>query len=70
MSLPVPCHFRAFADYTQLYVHCRRDEMTSAARRLEHCITDVGSWMSANRLKLNTDKTELRTLGWVEIQSC
>jgi len=37
--------------------------MTSAASRLEHCITDVGSWMSANRLKLNTDKTELLWAG-------
>jgi len=52
-------NFHAFADDTQLYVHCRRDQMTSAARRLEHCITDVGSWMSASRLKLNTDKREL-----------
>jgi len=37
--------------------------MTSAVRRLEHCITDVGSWMSANCLKLNTDKTELLWAG-------
>ena len=48
----------AFADDTQMYQHCSRDD-TSAADRLERCIADVGQWMSANRLKLNTDKTEL-----------
>ena len=44
---------------TQLYLKCFRDEMTFAATRLEHCLTDVSRWMSANRLKLNSEKTEL-----------
>jgi len=30
--------------------------------RLERCIADVGRWMSANRLKLNADKTEQELL--------
>ena len=29
----------------------------------ESCISDVGHWMAANRLKLNTDKTELLWAG-------
>jgi len=33
--------------------------MASTAARLKHCITDIGHWMSANRLKLNAEKTEL-----------
>jgi len=33
--------------------------MTFAATRLEHCLTDVNRWLSANRLKLNSEKTEL-----------
>jgi len=33
--------FHAFADDTQLYVHCRRDDVMSAVRRLENCIDDV-----------------------------
>ena len=37
---------------------CRRDEVTSAVLRL-NCIEEVSDWMSANRLKLNADKTEL-----------
>jgi len=53
----------AFVDDTQLYLHCRRADTASAAARLERCITDVGHWMSANRLKLNTDKTELLWVG-------
>ena len=55
--------FHAFADDTQLYVHCRRDEVTSAVLRLENCIEEVSDWMSANRLKLNADKTELLWAG-------
>ena len=51
--------FHAFADDTQLYVHCRRDEVTFAVLRLENCIEEVSDWISANRLKLNADKTEL-----------
>ena len=35
------------------------NEMTFAATRLGHCPTDVSRWMSANRLKLNSEKTEL-----------
>ena len=35
--------------------------MTFAATRLEHCLTDVSRWMSANRLKLNSEKTECPT---------
>jgi len=49
----------AYADDTQLYLHFRRDKMASSADQLERCILDIGHWMSANRLKLNTDKTEL-----------
>ena len=36
-----------------------RDEMASSADELERCFLDIGHWMSANRLNLNVDKTEL-----------
>jgi len=55
------CH--GFADDTQLYVHCHRDEVTSAVLRLENCIEEVSDWMSANRLMLNVDKTKLLWAG-------
>ena len=53
----------AFADDTQLYLHCRFTDTALAAGQLEQCIADVGRWMSANRLKLNKDKTELLWIG-------
>jgi len=55
--------FHAFADDTQLYVHCRRNEMASAVLRLENYVEEVSDWMSANHLKLNADKTELLWAG-------
>jgi len=51
-------NIHAYADDHQLYVHCRQDDMAVAVDRLERCLSDVCHWMSANRLKLNADKTE------------
>jgi len=51
--------FHAFIADTQLYVHCRHDEVTSAVLWLENSTEEVSHCMSANRLKLNVDKTEL-----------
>jgi len=48
----------AFADDTQLYLHCRCVDTASAAAQLEQCIVDVDHCMSANRLKLNTLNTD------------
>jgi len=58
-------NLHSFADDTQLYVglHCRRCDTSTAVDRLEECITEVGQWVSANRLKLNADKTELLWAG-------
>ena len=55
--------FHTFTDDTQLYVHCRRDDVTSVVLRLENCIEEVSDCMSANRLKLNADTTELLWTG-------
>jgi len=56
-------NIHGYADDTQLYLHGRRDDMTSTVFRLENCIAGVSQWMSANRLKLNTEKTELLWAG-------
>ena len=48
----------AYADDTQLYLHFCRNEIASSVDQLERCVLDIGHWMSANRLKLNADKTE------------
>ena len=34
-------------------------DVDSVVCQLEGCITEIGHWMSANRLKLHTDKTKL-----------
>lgn len=49
----------AFADDTQLYLHCRTNQAETSVEALERCIDAISCWMSANRLRLNTDKTEL-----------
>ena len=55
----------SFADDTQCCT-CIAAVKTSPRQPLgssSACIVDVGRWMSANRLKLNTDKTELLWTG-------
>jgi len=51
-------NFHSFADDSQIYLHCPLSGVSSAIRKFEDCISEVGHWMSANRLKLNADKTE------------
>jgi len=49
----------AYSDDTQLYLHFNCTEIASSVDQLGRCVLDIGHWMSANRLKLNADKTEL-----------
>ena len=37
--------------------------MLSSVNVLEQCVTAISHWMSANRLKLNAEKTELMWAG-------
>ena len=52
--------YHSYADDTQLYVHYDRncDISMREAKKLEHCITEIGQRMTHNCLKLNQDKTE------------
>ena len=55
-----------FADDTQLHKSLDASSVTSqlqAKSAIENCISKISSWMSANRLKLNSDKTEFMILG-------
>ena len=46
-----------------MYIQCHPQDMTITVHPLESCISDVSHWMAANRLKRNTDKTELLWAG-------
>jgi len=56
-------NLHGYADDTQLYIHCQLDETAAAVAVLELCIKDDDDWMSANRLKINMDKTKLLWVG-------
>ena len=56
----------SYADDTQLYLSFKPGSdinETTAKCVIENCIADIQQWMTANRLKLNTEKTEFLILG-------
>ena len=52
-----------YADDTQIYVSCAASDRQPAATRLLACVSEIESWMSSNRLKLNASKTEFIWIG-------
>jgi len=48
-----------YADDTQVYGSCRPSAFADFQARLSTCVDDVAAWMLANRLQLNTGKTDL-----------
>ena len=57
--------FRAhsYADDTQVYISVSATDANSASRRFADCLMEIDNWMNCNRLKLNTDKTQIIWLG-------
>jgi hypothetical protein len=55
--------FHLYADDTQIYLSCEVNNLDKATSKIEACIREVKSWMSANFLRLNDDKTEIMLLG-------
>jgi exonuclease III len=54
--------YHLYADDTQLYIPFSNNDdadITQTATRIENCLSDIAEWMTINKLKLNTDKTEL-----------
>ena len=49
---------QSFADDTQLHNSCRPDQIDTSVQGMQDCISDVKTWMTSNKLKLNDDKTE------------
>ena len=52
------CLYSFYADDSSIYLSFTRDIAARMVSNLELCISDVRSWMSANFLCLNDDKTE------------
>ena len=53
--------FHFYADDSQLYSSfaCNdTSDLVAAKQRLENCVADINLWMTANKLKLNNDKSE------------
>ena len=56
----------AYADDTQLYLTIKPVSQLAVdigIGKLECCLSDIYTWMSQNKLKLNADKTEILVLG-------
>jgi len=53
----------SYADETQLYFHDKAESCERRLPRFTECIAAIESWMTANQLKINTDKTDFIWLG-------
>ena len=58
-SLGIHC----YADDGQLYVFGKASDADQHVRKVTACIGVIDAWMSSNRLKLNSDKTQFIWLG-------
>ena len=52
-----------FADETQIYFSIKPVDAHRSTIKFEHCLKDIHQWMTANFLKLNSDKTEVMMVG-------
>ena len=56
-------NFHFYADDKQLYVHLTHKNVAQTFDRLRNCLDNIKKWLTANKLKLNPDKTEFILLG-------
>jgi len=52
-----------YADECQIYIATPVNETSSAVDRLTRCVNDVNAWLSASRLRLNPEKSQILWLG-------
>ena len=55
--------FHLYADDSQIYFSFDASDAALSVSSVEACVSEIYSWMSANKLKLNADKTELLVIG-------
>ena len=51
--------FHQYADDTQIYGHCINEGTEKLQMRVPRCVDEIATWMGANCLKPNSEKTEL-----------
>ena len=51
--------FHQYADDIQIYGHCNNEGTEEWQTRVSECVNVIASWMGANSLKLNSEKTEV-----------
>ena len=54
-------HF--YADNTQLYITLTPTNFSRSTQKLKNCLSDIQNFLSANKLKLNPEKTEFILIG-------
>ena len=52
-----------YADDTLIVISCAPKTFTITITQLQHTISDISSWMTANLLSLNPSKTEFMLIG-------
>ena len=51
--------YHQYADDTQKYGYCKNEGTEELQIRVSECVGEIASWMEANCLKLNSEKTEV-----------
>ena len=57
------CDYHKYADDTELSKGASPDQFDSVQSCIQTCIGDVLIWMDSNKLKLNTNETEVMPIG-------
>ena len=57
------CDYHKYADDTELSKSAPLDQFVSVQSCIQTCIDDILLWMNSNKLKLNTDTTEVMPVG-------
>ena len=55
--------FHLYADDSQIYFSFDASDAALSVSSVEGCVSEIYSWMSANKLRLNAEKTELLVIG-------
>ena len=63
LSMTTNFFYHVYADDTQLYCSSPSDQIDSLLDKISKSTDDINLWMSANKLKMNNEKTEILLCG-------